>query len=216
MIHNIFFLIPFFLIGTSFAIAQIEQVEKLTVQDVSNEKLQNKILDISQIEDGSQIKNTKYKISIDAPPEKICQVRLLDKVLNPIPISQKFNCNGLHDVQLTKEGIDALQYNLVNDTFKINIVSEDNQQIDFAVSNIDVDYTTPKYFALIENGKVANVIVAEQDFISGIQGDWIETKMDNSIRGHYAAIGDQYDIINDVFVSPIIEKPVTSGVNATK
>lgn len=36
-------------------------------------------------------------------------------------------------------------------------------------------------------------------------GTWIQTSFNATIRGKYAGIGDIYDPINDVFVSPIIE-----------
>jgi hypothetical protein len=38
----------------------------------------------------------------------------------------------------------------------------------------------------------------------GIEGDWIMTSEDGS-RGKYAAIGDTYDSVNDIFVSPSIK-----------
>lgn len=34
----------------------------------------------------------------------------------------------------------------------------------------------------------------------GLGGVWIQTEVDNSIRGRYAGIGDFYDDINDVFI----------------
>ena len=53
---------------------------------------------------------------------------------------------------------------------------------------------------------VTNVIVAEQDFInSGIVGDaflWVQTSYNGNFRGKYASIGDTWDKVNEVFISP--------------
>lgn len=76
------------------------------------------------------------------------------------------------------------------------------------------------HFAKVENGKVVNVIVAEQDVIdSAIFGHgWIQTSYntrggvhygadgqpDNGValRANYAGIGYTYDETNDVFYAP--------------
>jgi len=76
------------------------------------------------------------------------------------------------------------------------------------------------HFAKVENGKVVNVIVAEQDFIdSGVVGHgWIQTSYNTygnvhygqdgkpdgvvALRGNYAGIGFTYDSKNDVFYAP--------------
>jgi hypothetical protein len=70
------------------------------------------------------------------------------------------------------------------------------------------------HFAKVENGKVVQVIVAEQEFIeSGVLGHgWIQTSYNTKgnrhvlggtpLRGNYAMIGDTYDEANDVFYSP--------------
>jgi hypothetical protein len=70
------------------------------------------------------------------------------------------------------------------------------------------------HFAKVENGKVVQVIVAEQDFIdSGVLGHgWIQTSYNTKgnlhvlggtpLRGNYAGIGDTYDEVNDVFYAP--------------
>jgi hypothetical protein len=85
------------------------------------------------------------------------------------------------------------------------------------------------HFAKVENGKVTQVIVAEQDFIdSGAVGNpaqWIQTSYNTrggvhygqdgqpdggvALRGNYAGIGYSYDYINDVFIPP---KPYPSWV----
>ena len=63
------------------------------------------------------------------------------------------------------------------------------------------------HFAKLDsNNIVENVIVAEQDFInSGAVGDsflWIQTSYNGNFRGHFAAIGDTWDKVNEVFISP--------------
>ena len=67
---------------------------------------------------------------------------------------------------------------------------------------------TRTYFAKVENGIVTDVRVVAYDFIVanperyGDASLWVETFQDNSQRGKYAGIGDTYDAVNDVFVSP--------------
>ncbi len=76
------------------------------------------------------------------------------------------------------------------------------------------------HFASIVNGVVAQVIVVSNDdcgggdfpeseaagqaFIAsiGLTGEWKQTSYNGNFRGKYAGIGDIYDAVNDVFVSP--------------
>ena len=72
------------------------------------------------------------------------------------------------------------------------------------------------HFAKVIDGKVVDVIVAEQDHInSGLVGDptfWIQTSYNTygnkhtqggtPLRGNYAGIGYTYDEVNDVFLAP--------------
>jgi hypothetical protein len=69
------------------------------------------------------------------------------------------------------------------------------------------------HFAEIDsNNKVLRVLVVDnsqesrgQEFLAndlGLGGTWIQTSYNNNIRGKYAAIGDTYDSINDVFITP--------------
>lgn len=71
------------------------------------------------------------------------------------------------------------------------------------------------HFAEIDgNSVVLRVIVVPdseqhrgQEFIAndcGLGGNWIQTSYNANIRGKFAAIGDIYDSLNDVFVSPVI------------
>jgi hypothetical protein len=76
------------------------------------------------------------------------------------------------------------------------------------------------HFAKVENGKVVQVIVAEQDVIdSAIFGHgWVQTSYNTrgnvhygqdgkpdggvALRGNFAGIGYEYDDVNDVFIPP--------------
>ncbi len=77
------------------------------------------------------------------------------------------------------------------------------------------------HFARIENGIVREVIVvanadcaggdfpeseaAGQAFIAsiGLSGEWRQTSYNGNFRQKYAGIGDQFDDVNDAFVSPV-------------
>ena len=60
------------------------------------------------------------------------------------------------------------------------------------------------YFAKIVDGIVERVIVAEDSFfdtfVDDSAGQWIETKMDGSIRKNYAGVGFSYDATRDAFI----------------
>ena len=67
------------------------------------------------------------------------------------------------------------------------------------------------HFAKIENGLVTQVIVAEQDFVDTLSGQWLQTSYNTHgnqhpngtpLRGNYAGIGYTYDAANDVFIAP--------------
>lgn len=74
------------------------------------------------------------------------------------------------------------------------------------------------HFAKIENGMVTQVIVAEQDFIDTIDGEWVQTSYNTRggqhpegkpLRKNYAGIGYTYDSERDAFIPP---KPFDSWV----
>ena len=66
------------------------------------------------------------------------------------------------------------------------------------------------HFAKIENNKVTNVIVAEQDFIDTLEGEWIQTSYNTyggehklggtPLRKNFAGIGFTYDRAKDIFI----------------
>ena len=69
------------------------------------------------------------------------------------------------------------------------------------------------HFAEIDNtNKVLRVLVVDnsqenrgQEFLAndcGLGGTWIQTSYNANIRGKFARIGDIYDQINDVFITP--------------
>ena len=67
------------------------------------------------------------------------------------------------------------------------------------------------YYAKIKNSIVTKVIVAEADFfdtfVDDSAGQWLETKIDGSLRKNHAGIGFTYDLTRDAFIPP---KPYTS------
>lgn len=67
------------------------------------------------------------------------------------------------------------------------------------------------HFAKIENGFVTQVIVAEQDFVDTLDGQWVQTSYNTHanqhpenrpLRNNYAGVGFTYDSVNDVFYAP--------------
>lgn len=70
------------------------------------------------------------------------------------------------------------------------------------------------HFAKIENGIVTSVLVVDnkheaygQDYLHGLglEGTWIQTSYNANFRGKFAGIGDIYDEVNDIFVSPVVD-----------
>ena len=74
------------------------------------------------------------------------------------------------------------------------------------------------HFAKVEDGIVVNVIVAEQDFVDTLDGDWVQTSYNTQAGVHYgpdgepdggeplrknfAGIGFTYDADRDAFIPP--------------
>lgn len=57
-----------------------------------------------------------------------------------------------------------------------------------------------------ENGNEVEQI--GRDFCNSLLGgSWVQTSYNSNFRRKYAGIGDTYDAVNDVFVSPITEEP---------
>lgn len=65
------------------------------------------------------------------------------------------------------------------------------------------------HYAKIENDLVTAVIVADENFITNLEGEWIQTSYNTqgnvhalggtALRGNFAAVGYHYDRTNDVF-----------------
>jgi hypothetical protein len=79
------------------------------------------------------------------------------------------------------------------------------------------------HFAEIDNdNKVIRVVVVAneqehrgQEFLAddlGLGGRWIQTSYNANIRGKYAGIGDTYDEVNNLFVSPPVEEVIEETV----
>jgi hypothetical protein len=45
--------------------------------------------------------------------------------------------------------------------------------------------------------------IDNRTFLRGVPGKWVQTSYNANFRGNFAAIGDLYDPINDIFVSLI-------------
>jgi hypothetical protein len=67
------------------------------------------------------------------------------------------------------------------------------------------------HFAKVLDGVVTEVIVAEQNYIDTLEGQWVQTSYNTygnqhpngtPLRGNYAAVGYTYDLQNDVFYAP--------------
>ena len=63
-----------------------------------------------------------------------------------------------------------------------------------------------------ENNKVIRVLVGDnnepdegESFMKSLGGTWIKTSYNNSIRFNFAAIGYDYDPIDDAFIAPMPE-----------
>lgn len=67
-----------------------------------------------------------------------------------------------------------------------------------------------------DNNIVLRVTVGDNDdpngdegyqwLIDNLGGTWIKTSYNANIRGKYAAIGDVYDEVNDIFYTPIVKE----------
>ncbi len=68
------------------------------------------------------------------------------------------------------------------------------------------------HYAQVEDGVVTKVIVAEQDFVDGIEGVWLQTSYNTSggvhtlggtpLRKNFAGVGMIYDAGRDAFYQP--------------
>jgi len=155
------------------------------------------ILETNPIPLGSQINDVTFSVNlVGKPTNELCQLMLIDDVLNFEAISEKFTCNGTTTVSLTQKGVDALENNLSIESFRIGVNYPNTSLTTFSVNFADINYHAPQTFAKVENGIVTNVIVAEQSFMDNQLGTWVQT----DINRNYAGIGYSWDGI--YFKSP--------------
>lgn len=55
---------------------------------------------------------------------------------------------------------------------------------------------------LTKEGKESEIVGKRFIKSIGLEGTWVQTSYNENFRGKYAGIGDTYDSVNDVFVSP--------------
>lgn len=85
------------------------------------------------------------------------------------------------------------------------------------------------HFAKIEDGIVKQVIVVHNDSVNNLEfpesepigqefiaslnliGEWLQTSYNGNFRGRFAGLGDYYDEVNDIFVSPMAEEAVNDN-----
>jgi hypothetical protein len=65
------------------------------------------------------------------------------------------------------------------------------------------------HYAKIIEGTVVEVIVADEDYISELEGTWVQTSYNSNIRKNYASVGGTYDSTRDAFIH---SKPYPSWV----
>ena len=65
------------------------------------------------------------------------------------------------------------------------------------------------HYAKIIEGTVVEVIVADEDYISELEGTWVQTSYNSNIRKNYASVGGTYDSTRDAFINP---KPYSSWI----
>lgn len=72
------------------------------------------------------------------------------------------------------------------------------------------------HYAKLENNIVTQVVVVDNEHEAdgeaylnslGLDGTWIQTSYNGNIRGKFAGIGDTYDEVNDVFITPVVPEP---------
>lgn len=58
------------------------------------------------------------------------------------------------------------------------------------------------HYAKIEDGIVTEVIVADKEFVSKLEGKWVQTSYNHKIRGNFAGKGYTYNEKLDKFIRP--------------
>lgn len=195
----IFFLIPLLLISTilissAYADGVIKEKNAKHITP-DNTKRIKQVFAISEVEKGSSIIDTNVIFSLDDHIGYECFLVLDEPGLNPDIVSESFTCAATNNVNLSLKGKHALQTKLNDEKFRLKIKTFWDEEVNARSNeiNLDVTYKTPSYFAKIENNIVTNIIVADQDFISSLSGNWVETYKNN-----LAGIGYTYS--NGIFI----------------
>jgi len=72
---------------------------------------------------------------------------------------------------------------------------------------------------VVDNKDTSDAYGTEKEYIGAafcervLGGTWKQTSYNGNFRGKYAGIGDTYDEVNDVFVSPPAQTPATPSVD---
>jgi hypothetical protein len=83
------------------------------------------------------------------------------------------------------------------------------------VNNTELIDTTPVFIngVMYINGESEDKGIEFCKSLFGADTNWVQTSYNGSFRGKYAGIGDTYDAVNNVFVSPVVESaPVATPV----
>jgi hypothetical protein len=154
------------------------------------------VFDIKSVEKGSQITQANAVFTLADHIGDDCVLILNESHLNKDEISEHFVCAMSNVIPLEIKGVQS-----------------ENGLVDISSSDIELDisYTSPTYYAQIENGIVTSVIVADQNFVDSLAGQWV-------LSDNLAGVGYSYDgiiftapqpypswnLINNVWTSPII------------
>ena len=180
---------------------------------LSSDTPTEKEFDLTNIMDGSKVESVSMIVTVSGNATENCYLFLLDSFLDEIPTSDKFSCNGISPITLNQDGEFAVESKLNGyDKISFGVKTDDGEPVNSSISTPEIQYKSPTYFAKVEDGVVTQVIVADINFINGINkvGDlWIETFIDGSKRGNFAGIGLTYDGKNDVFIP---QKPFASWI----
>ena len=60
------------------------------------------------------------------------------------------------------------------------------------------------YAKIDDTNTVIEVIVAEEDFVTALDGRWIQASYNNNLRKNFPGIGFTYDEARDAFIPPQI------------
>jgi len=72
---------------------------------------------------------------------------------------------------------------------------------------------------VVDNKDTADAYGIEKEYIGAafcervLGGRWVQTSYNGNMRGKYAGIGDTYDEVNNVFVSPVTDVAATPSTD---